>query len=1169
MDVREMFRILQIDETQDKNAIKTAYRRLLPQTNPEDDPEGFKQLRQAYEEAMRYADRPAEPENTANQKDTSPVGMWLTRAEEIYASWQRRLDPWEWQALFREDVCQALDLAEEVQEKFLVFLMSHFRLSHEIWQLCDKEFRIVEQRQQLMEKFPRDYIQYICFEIENGGFMDFSLFEGEDEGAYDQYINLYLQVKRLMDECVAAGFWEADSEGQPSQAQKIAAQLEPLLTQLEGMDVYHPYADVERLRLAVRAGHREEVQERIQLLSWGEAADNIYVMLQVGAAWEYLEEMDQAREIYAKLLERQKDNYPAGVGMMHCEMIAGQWTQAKERIMDLMDVAKNDPHLMDCMHECNKHLIPEMEARLREDPSDWNERVELGWCLFQEERSDDCITLLHELPVTEEMRIEYCNMLSRTHLMRKEYELSMPLLEEWQKLMYELPDGDDPKIKKRKRRIGYSYYAMAFCLQETGRAEEAIAYYDKAIALEKDEDMLQSYLMGKAHMLCTILHRYEESADTCDQLLERNEQYMPAYVCRQECNYRMHRAQAVIDDYHRAVSIYPVFLPPYLMAAKVFFFYRQYKNALDVIGKARELGLTGTELDYYEARTLRYLAEKKEDLDRPKALLSSVLVQLQKEAEKKAQKESQRDEQQDGREGKSYFEGSDEEEMMLGTDPVEEAEVWKELAFCYMDEKDWDMAMQTTQDGLQKFPDDSGLVYAKAGTLKGLGKWKEAEPLYQQLLTEQPDNGVIMGHLLDCLDELNRKEELEDLCQKILATDPENTRALYRLMHVYQDRMNDKRDPAWFARAMELADKLVRLQPTAYYHIERGLLLSDMYRLEEAIVDYEKASELESDNLYAYNNAGVNYQHLDRFEKAEEYLKKAIELLGDEDESILPWKNLAVLYLIQKRYEDAWDCIAENEKRFPDRASLYMDRAEILEKSGQFDNAIREYERFLDKKDNRSRRAKVNMANVYAMKGDIRTAQKSFKKLLKEYPGDRWIENQYLDLLLEEQVDLRTAYSILKKRLLADPAKDGKANLYDLVQMVEVCYYLKRQKERDQYYERALQALQQCGPQGEESYVGLETTGPSYLYHLGLLHLFVGQLDKAEVMFVRMQKSHRCEFCHYGRCYEALRGLALVRLMQARFDEAKELFEKALRINPYDGVSRYYLTHQKEFRKKK
>ena len=45
MVVQEMFHILQIEETKDKNEIKTAYRRLLQQTNPEDDPEGFKQLR--------------------------------------------------------------------------------------------------------------------------------------------------------------------------------------------------------------------------------------------------------------------------------------------------------------------------------------------------------------------------------------------------------------------------------------------------------------------------------------------------------------------------------------------------------------------------------------------------------------------------------------------------------------------------------------------------------------------------------------------------------------------------------------------------------------------------------------------------------------------------------------------------------------------------------------------------------------------------------------------------------------------------------------------------------------------------------------------------------------------------------------------------------------------
>lgn len=324
---------------------------------------------------------------------------------------------------------------------------------------------------------------------------------------------------------------------------------------------------------------------------------------------------EEARAIYEEMLAEQPDHYPAGVGMVRCQLKAEQWSEAKERVMNLLDVSKNDPQLLEAMKEANEHLIPEMEAHLKEDPDDWHERIELGRCYFQEERCDDCVMLLNEREVPEDKRIDYCNMLSRTYLMKKEYEKSLPLPEQWQQLMKEMPDSEDPELQRKKRRIGYTYYAMAFCCQETGRQEEALTFYEEALVREKDEDMLQSYMMSKAQLLCRM-GRYEESADACDQLLVRNEQYFPAYVCRQECSYRMHRAQAVVDDYHRAPEIYQGYLPPYLMAAKVFYFYRQYKNSLEVIGAARQNGLTSTELDLFEARNLRYLAEKKEELDR-------------------------------------------------------------------------------------------------------------------------------------------------------------------------------------------------------------------------------------------------------------------------------------------------------------------------------------------------------------------------------------------------------------------------------------------------------------------------------------------------------------------------------------------------------------------------
>lgn len=1116
MEPQEIFRILGIEETRDKDAIKAAYRRLLTHTNPEDDPEGFKRLRQAYEEGIRYADRPQETETS--ERDTSPIGLWLERAEQIYGSFRRRTSVEEWQELLKDDLCQALDTADVVRERFLAFLMNHFRLPQAIWQLFDREFLIVEQKQQLLEKFPRDFMNYICFEIQSGGFIDFSLFDGEDDGPYDKYIGMYLQVKRLVDS-------------------GMDAEAGDLLDQMEQLGIYHPFAEVERLRLAMQADHREEVRDRMDMLV-SQETENPYVNLQCGAAQEFLEEYDAARATYEELLARQSDNYPAGVGLVRCQMKAEQWQEAKDRIMDLLDVSKNDPQLLDAMREANSHLIPPMEERLKADPDDWHERIELGWCYFQEERCDDCIRLLNERPLPQEQRMDYCNMLSRTYLMKKDYESSLPLLIEWQQLMKELPDSEDPEVRRKKRRLGYTFYAIAFCYQETGRREEALPYYDEAIAQEWDEDMLQSYMMAKAQLLCRM-ERYEESADACDQLLERNEQYFPAYVCRQECSLRMHRAQAVVDDYHRALEIFRGYLPPYVMAAKVFYYYRQYKNSLEVIEAARKQNLTNAELDLLEARDLRYLAEKKEDLERPRQLCRSVIDWVQN-ADPDREKEP-------------------------GEDTIEEAEVWKELTFCYMDEKNWQEALAVVSEGLKRFPGEDGLRYAKAGILKGLGNFSESEPIYRQLLKNQPDNTVIMGQLADCLEKAGKNSGLEDLYKKILEIDPDDIRSLSRLMHIYQDRMNEQRDAFWLEPALELADRLIRLKPTAYYFIERGLLLSDVYRLEDAIRDYKKAMELEPDNLYAQNNAGVNYQHLDCYEKAEQYYRKAIELLNEEDKSILPWKNLAMLYLIQGRCEEALQCMDENEKLFPGRASFYLDRAEILERMGRFQDAIREYARYLNEKDSGSKRAKVDMIDAYAKQGDLREAEKRYKALLKEYPDDQWIENRYVEYLVEIARDFKTAYGILKKRL-SDRAGDNKSTIHALMQMVQICYFLKKWKERDQYYARAMDVLKfKCLPDGAESYIGLKASGPSYMYHLGLLYLYGEETEKAEQMFERMMNSHRCDFCHYGGCYEALLGMGLVRIRQKRFEEAESYLRRCLEVNPQSAECQYYLNNRRKW----
>jgi DnaJ-class molecular chaperone len=48
------WKILEIDYESDLKTIKRAYAKLLKENNPEDNPEGYQRIRQAYDAAIKY-----------------------------------------------------------------------------------------------------------------------------------------------------------------------------------------------------------------------------------------------------------------------------------------------------------------------------------------------------------------------------------------------------------------------------------------------------------------------------------------------------------------------------------------------------------------------------------------------------------------------------------------------------------------------------------------------------------------------------------------------------------------------------------------------------------------------------------------------------------------------------------------------------------------------------------------------------------------------------------------------------------------------------------------------------------------------------------------------------------------------------------------------------------
>ena len=227
-----IFHVLGIPETSDEAAIKSAYLNLLKSTNPEDDPDGFKRLREAYEGAIAYARQPKQEE----QKEKTEIEFWIDRVDQVYLDIrQRRLLP-PWQELLSDPLCEDLDTSLQTREALMAYLMDHIYLPQAVWQLLDHTFQITEDQENLKQQFPENFMNYVLYYIENAEAIDFNLFQvvNPENMDADGYIRNYLDIRR-----------------QISRRQIEGCQTK--LDDLSAFSLYHPYEDAERLRILTDA----------------------------------------------------------------------------------------------------------------------------------------------------------------------------------------------------------------------------------------------------------------------------------------------------------------------------------------------------------------------------------------------------------------------------------------------------------------------------------------------------------------------------------------------------------------------------------------------------------------------------------------------------------------------------------------------------------------------------------------------------------------------------------------------------------------------------------------------------------------------------------------------------------------------------------------------------
>lgn len=1093
MDEKKIFLILGIEQTKDEGAIRSAYRQKLRFVNPEDDPEGFKRLREAYEGALAFAaQKEGEDEDV---EDQTPSGLFVQKAAALYQSMEGRQNEQAWKELFHEPAFLDLEEEENCRTKLLEFLMKHLYFPTQIWKVLDENLQIVSEKAKLYETFPRDFVDFLVRKAQRGEEFEFDQLTGPDDADLDGWIMLFSKAGREENE-------------------KNYGAMEETIRQAQEKGISHPGLSMMKARMLSETQRLGEGDEIVEALLNGPFAERLNVRFQSAEYFWESGRRDRAVSLYQKIMETDKRHYMANRRLAKWRLDRGEYAAAKECVNVLLSYPLDEEGkaLVDSV---NVGLERELSDRLKINPDDLKARMDLSWCYLQDEKPQKALELMKNITPAPEKEKDYVNLMGKVHYYAKEYDSAIPLIRRWIALLTEqMPqNGQEREEDQERLATGHSMLSQIHLEKaKEAKGEQADAAF--AAALQELEAAKQAhYNPGQDYAQASVYmewEKYEECIRICNELGEKYPDFSAAVILHQKASAKKYDAAAVIADYFTLRQLAPDYAGAWELAAEVYYQLKRWEDLDRLLKEAEENKVLNAHLKRYRFFAMVEKARKKDEL---------------LDALEYARRVSQEGEQE-------------------GWTPEEKASFISDRARNYWRMNSNETALQLIEQAIGIAPQNLTYRYIKAGIRKDQEDYGEALELYLSCRQDYDETSHFYANVGECYYRLHKNQEALAYLKKSVELKEDNPVCCTWIARILRAEMERTQSLELMDEAMRYTGLMIRYRNSSFDYIERGILYALAQDYEAAAGDFEQAVSVEETDPFAHSNLARMYRLLNRLPEAEEQARRAVSLM-EEDPAPYHYEMLGRILWQMHRYEEALGAYREIWNRFPgQRQHFIQDMVDLCGEAGKWQDALELLKDFYGES---GKEYAEKVVAVYCTAGFYEQALKFVNYNYKDAGFSSAQRQEKLADIYWAQGNLEKAESHAVVRCTADDERYPEICL----KAAAIHYFRGSLGAAGTWAKAALEYYREHG--GFEKRMNPLADRLRRLYEMGVLQLYAGNISTAEAIVSEMKQQPRCIFCCRCYCTDASELEADILYAKGDFAGAARIYEEILKENGTDG----------------